>query len=400
MSVVVETGPAPHGLLGGRDFICISSIDWGMLWQSHQDISSRLARDGSRVLYIENTGVRPPRLGDRGRVIGRARRWLRSRKASGVYEVEPRLQVLSPLILPPFGRIRRTLNRTIFIDAIARTVRSMGMRDPVIWTYLPTDTALDLYDRIATPASRLVYYCIADFRLLARDAAMEDAERRMVERADVVFVNREEFAERFRPLNPNVHVYPVGVNLDAFTPGIAVAEAVRRLPRPRIGCIGELHEIKSDFDFLEALARLRPHWSWIYVGPRSPGTARLKALPNVTLVDEVPHAELSAYIEGFDVCIVPYRQSDFMQTSVPTKINEYLAMGKPTIATPCSYANEMSAAGAIDVAAHDPRAFVTAIEARLDDTSDRRAAQRRLFAARSDWTERLGAMCGIVRDVL
>jgi len=400
VSLAFDNVPRGEGLLCGRDVICISSIDWGTLWQSHQDICSRLARDGSRVLFIENSGVRHLRLSDLDRIAGRARRWFRARKAHGVHNVEPRLEVLSPLVLPPFGRIHRALNRTIFVERIARTIESLGMRDPIVWTYLPTDTALDLYDRIATRASRLVYYCIADFEYLAHHPAVREAERKMVERADVVFVNREEFAERFRPWNPSVHVYPVGVNFDAFTPGVAVAESVRDLPHPRIGCVGALIDIKSDFSFLASLARLRPHWSWIYLGPRMSNTAELQGLANVTLLDEVPHADLASHIEGFDVCIVPYRESDFMRTAVPTKINEYLAMGKPIVATPASYANEMAAAGAIDVAAHDPHAFVAAIEACLDDTSDRRVAQRRVFAASADWTERLANMCRIVRGVL
>ena len=44
-----------------HDVICISSIDWDFIWQGHQEIMTRLAADGHRVLFIENTGVRPPR---------------------------------------------------------------------------------------------------------------------------------------------------------------------------------------------------------------------------------------------------------------------------------------------------------------------------------------------------
>src|SRR5437763_13086571 len=100
MSVAIEPA-AESGLLRGRDVVMISSLDWGSLWQSHQDIASRLARDGSRVIFIENTGIRAPRWADIDRVVGRARRWFRSRKAHGVHDVEPRLNVLTPLILPP-----------------------------------------------------------------------------------------------------------------------------------------------------------------------------------------------------------------------------------------------------------------------------------------------------------
>ena len=51
-------------MISGRDIICISSIEWDFLWQGHQEITSRLAQAGNRVLYIENTGVRSPGLRD------------------------------------------------------------------------------------------------------------------------------------------------------------------------------------------------------------------------------------------------------------------------------------------------------------------------------------------------
>ncbi|MCA1815490.1 MAG: hypothetical protein LC746_03630 [Acidobacteria bacterium] len=44
-----------------RDIILISSLGWDFPWQGHQEIATRLARAGDRVLYVENTGVRTPR---------------------------------------------------------------------------------------------------------------------------------------------------------------------------------------------------------------------------------------------------------------------------------------------------------------------------------------------------
>lgn len=386
-------------LLAGRDIVCIASTDWSELWQAHHEICSRLARDGSRVVYVENTGVRSPRLTDLRRVVHRARRWLHARRSGGVHHPAARLNVISPIVLPPFGSAaRRRINSRLFVDGIARTIGPL-VRDPIVWTFLPTDTALDAYDRIATPASRLVYYCISDFVHLTKSEAVSATERALVERADVVFVNGEQLADRFRQWRRDVHVFRVGVNLDAFTPGAAVADPLRDLPHPRIGCIGALHEVKSDFAFIAALARLRPHWNWIYVGP-TPPHGELEMLPNIHLIGEVPHAELASYIEGFDVCTVPYRESEFMRTAVPTKINEYLAMGKPVVATPSVYAEELAAGGAILVAPHEPHAFVDAIESCFDEEPDRHAAGRRLFASRSDWNDRLAAMCAIVRSTL
>ena len=47
--------------LAGERIVCISSIDWDFNWQGHQEIMAALASEGSRVLFVENTGVRASR---------------------------------------------------------------------------------------------------------------------------------------------------------------------------------------------------------------------------------------------------------------------------------------------------------------------------------------------------
>lgn len=64
----------------------------------------------------------------------------------------------APLLMPPFGsRGQRSLNRRVLIPAVVRSARRLGMRDPIVWTSLLTDSALDLIDALRSPASRVVY---------------------------------------------------------------------------------------------------------------------------------------------------------------------------------------------------------------------------------------------------
>ncbi len=89
--------------LRGHDIVCISSIDWDFIWQGHQHVMSALAAQGNRVLFIENTGVRPPRLGDFHRLRHRLQRWWHSTK--GFRQESENLFVYSPLVVPlPYSR--------------------------------------------------------------------------------------------------------------------------------------------------------------------------------------------------------------------------------------------------------------------------------------------------------
>src|SRR5687767_11733179 len=146
-------------MITGRNIIYISSIEWDFLWQGHQEIALRLAAAGNRVLYVENTGIRAPGFRDTKRVVSRLKHWQRARRSKGACEVALNLYVCSPVVLPPFGsRISRTLNRRLFLQLVAKTASELEFNDPVIWTYLPTDTAIDLIRLVRGDRSVLVYY--------------------------------------------------------------------------------------------------------------------------------------------------------------------------------------------------------------------------------------------------
>ena len=411
-------------MIQGRDIIYISSIEWNFLWQGHQEIALRLAAAGNRVLYVENTGVRSPGVRDAGRVVARARRWARAAPSQGARELAPNIHVCSPVVLPPFGGAgRRALNRRLFLPPLVRAARRLGMRDPLVWTYLPNDTTLDLISMLGTECAGLVYYCVADFsQLTPHVGRLEAAEREIAAASDVVFVSCTELHEKLAPWNAHTHVYPFGVNLDAFPfearppagpngsngHGAAAAERppaayaspafVASLPRPVIGYVGGMHR-HVDFGLIREMALRRPRWSWVCVGALQAATKDLAALPNVHLTGQRPHAELADYVRGFDVCVVPYVESRYTATVVPTKINEYLAVGKPVVSTALPAVREFNEKhrGVLLTAAPEAESFLAAVERALRlplDEETRRG--RRLVAEQADWGARFNAMCDLV----
>jgi hypothetical protein len=130
-------------MVRGADLLCISSIDWDFIWQGHQEIMTTLAEQGNRVLFVENTGVRAPRLQDLPRLTHRLRNWLKGTK--GFRQIQDNLVVYSPLILPfPYFRIARWINRGLLFRALQRWMHATGFRRPILWTFLPTPIVHDL----------------------------------------------------------------------------------------------------------------------------------------------------------------------------------------------------------------------------------------------------------------
>jgi glycosyltransferase involved in cell wall biosynthesis len=413
-------------MISGRDIVYVSTIEWNFLWQGHQEIARRLAEAGNRVFYLENTGVRSPGVRDARRVAFRLRRWAGALRSGGVREVVPNVYVCSPLVLPPFGSaLRRGLNRHVLLRLVRRTARGLGIRDPLVWTYLPTDTTLDL---VSTLKHReLVYYCVADFtQLTPRPEALRAAERELLKRCDVVFAFCSELAATCAEDNPNVHVFPAGVNLDAFPLAATTVEAggatdatsrggeasnataqpsptaeteLAHLARPIIGYVGGMHR-HVDFELLKEAARARPEWSWVCVGALQADTQGLSDLPNVHLLGQKPHEELVNYIRRFDVCIVPYVNSVYTRTVVPTKINEYLATGKPVVSTDIPTVREFNEQHRVLITSPaDSESFVRAVEQALRAPKDAASVRRRRrVAEQGDWGKRLEEMSRLIEE--
>lgn len=383
-------------MISNRDIVIISSIDWQFLWQGPQEIASRLAAAGNRILFVENLGIRAPTVGDLSRVGSRLFNWAKVIRNRGAVEVSDRIFVASPLVLPPFGStISRWINRKVFLRPVIGIFRRLGMNDPIIWSFLPSDTALDLQRTLRTAKSTTIYYCAADFRQLApRSARLAAAEETLVKASDLVFVHLPELRSRFAEIHPDVHLFPWGVDLDAFP-----IDPVARKPnaQPVIGYVGGIHR-HVDVTLLENIVTARPDWRWVFVGPIQSDLGKLPAHPNVSLLGQQPHAELVQHLHSFDVCIVPYATNDYTDTVVPVKINEYLAAGKRIVATELpSVVSFNKQHNALFTAPAEPSAFLSALEEALAAPDDQRERQRRReVAALSDWMIRLEDMNALI----
>jgi glycosyltransferase involved in cell wall biosynthesis len=154
-----------------------------------------------------------------------------------------------------------------------------------------------------------------------------------------------------------------------------------------------------DFGLIREMALRRPEWSWVCVGALQAATGELAGLPNVHLTGQRPHAELADYVRGFDVCVVPYVNSRYTATVVPTKINEYLAVGKPVVSTALPPVREFNEEhrGVLLTADPTPESFLAAVERALRLPSDEETRRRRRrVAEQADWGARFGEMCGLV----
>ncbi len=317
-----------------HDIICISTIDWDFIWQGHQEIMSTLAADGHRVLFIENTGVRTPAIRDLARVGKRLRNFWRG--TNGFRQERDNLFVYSPIVLPfPYLRLSRWINRYTMLRGLRRWMGAVRFGRPIVWTFLPTPLALDLIE--AVDPAVCIYHCTDDLGSSSHEARrIVASERLLFRRADLVFVTSEKLRVRAALDSGAVHLFPSGVSLQRFDAARASTEPppadVAALPRPIVGYVGGLHQW-FDTELVAAAAQRLPHASFVLVGPEQTDMSPLRGLANVHRLGARGHEQVARYVKAFDVGIVPYRISEYTAHVYPSKLNEYLVMGIPVVAT-------------------------------------------------------------------
>ena len=389
-------------MLQGQDVICISSIDWDFIWQGHQEIMATLAGQGNRVLFVENTGVRSPRFRDLPRLRKRLFNWRRGIK--GFRKERDNLFVYSPLVLPfPYSQVARWINRIILLRAIRRWMRATGFGRPIIWIFLPTPLARTLIRDLEPKLT--VYYCIDD---LASSSPLAKrivrSEIQFFREADLVFVTSEKLRERAAEFSGRVHLFPFGVNYREFEQvrkaSDEVPEEIRKFPHPIVGYVGGVHQW-IDQELLATVAEQMSDASFVLVGPPQTDVSLLARCSNIHLLGVRSHADVSRYIKGFDVGIVPYCLSEYTDSVYPTKLNEYLAMGIPVVATDLPEVRRFNDEHRDVLAvAKDAQAFRMAIRNVIDKTSPAETEWRIEVARQNSWEQRIARMSELIEGEL
>jgi glycosyltransferase involved in cell wall biosynthesis len=380
--------------------VCFSSQDWdAQLPTNRQQVMRRVARRGHQVLFVETSGFLGAQL---WRLVrGPNRRSLLARLFA-TETAGDRVRVRRMLNFVPWRtRFHASAVANVKINWLwLRLLPRRGGGSLVVWSYDPLAYAVFG----ALPGALGVFDCVDDY---AEQVGGDATKRRIVKRAeelagrnaDLVFTTTEPLYERHRRWNGRTFLVPNAGDFDHFHAaadlnggGMSVGEA------PVVGFAGNFLTSKVDFDLLESLARDRPGWSLVLIGPASGEPRRrlesLLEMSNVRWLGPKAYEDLPRYVAAFDVGLIPYRSTAYTRACFPLKLYEYLAAGKPVVASGLPALTEMQPHVTV---AETHAEFVGAVQTALGTDAEAPRKERFALAARNSWeakTERLLELIG------
>jgi glycosyltransferase involved in cell wall biosynthesis len=314
----VEVTPQfPEAAPDKFDVVVFPIIDWHFRYQRPQQLATCLAEQGHRVFYLHTT-FHP---GTEIRVM---------QEKENIFLVD----------LP--GPEDVNINNQVMDDRLSEWCSEilqflqtgMKLTSPVCLVDLPYWTPLVLSLRESFAWKIVLDYLdrFGDFSTVSKD--MSAQETILLRESDLVLAPSRTLFEEIKGVSRNCLLIPNSGDFEHFyTKGKSFKPLLRHLKRPILGYYGAISDW-FDSELVGWLAASHPEWNFVLIGSTYGADLRpFDGLDNIHLLGEKKYQDLPAYLNQFDICIIPFKKTPLTEVTNPVKLYEFLSAGKPVVAT-------------------------------------------------------------------
>ena len=154
-----------------------------------------------------------------------------------------------------------------------------------------------------------------------------------------------------------------------------------------------------DVELLIQVSRRYEEMSIVIIGlnEKNPNIDKLHSLNNIYFLGMKSREEVPEYISNFDVCLMPFNRTKIGEGLLPLKMFEYLALGKPVVATSSKVLKQFS-----DVLylANDTDMFLEHIKNAITNHSREYSDFRRDYALKYSWGNRVNDYLSKIQEFI
>lgn len=396
-------------IIRGRDFVVVGLQCWDTDMGSTSKYTAIELSKKNRVLFVN-----PPL--DRKRILCERTSPLVHRRIKALKGLEPDLVQVSPTLWVLYPRVvlesinwipwqpifdlMNKMNNKRYAAKIKEVIARIGFSDVVLFN--DNSMITDFYLKELLQPATFIY--------LWRDAVTEAPyhkrhgarlEPAIFAKADFVVTNSDYFRDFAKRFNKNCYMIGQGCDVTRYSdPGgaLAIPADITNISRPIIGYTGFLTMLRLDPEILGFIAEKKPEWSIVLIGPEDKKfrKSRLHRIKNVYFLGRKSPEELPGYVKAFDVAINPQAINKITNFNYPLKIDEYMAMGKPVVATKTIFMDYFKN----DVHLATTYAeWVELISKALSENNDELIAKRIKIAGQHTWADFVDKICALCGEV-
>ncbi|MEG1075746.1 MAG: glycosyltransferase, partial [Mucinivorans sp.] len=326
-----------------RDFVFTGLQSWDMAIGSNaRDIATCVAR-GNRVLYVNAPGSlfahSKPDAPD-----GVRRAQVVSGQAPALRQMSPTLWVLDyPFAILPvnflpdgklFDLVNRFNNRRMY-RYVKKVLKTLRFNDYTL--FIDNDMYRSFYAKEYLSPALALYYRRDKMSGPYWQKHSVRIEGLLCAKCDAVVANSIQLAKAMSSYNERSFDIGQGVDLSNYDTHRVydIPQDMSAIARPVVGYTGALTSQRLDLELLYSVAQSMRDVSFVFVGGEDEAFKihKIHNLGNVYFLGLKDFSLVPQYIAAFDVCINPQLLNDVTIGNYPRKVDEYLALGKPVVAT-------------------------------------------------------------------
>jgi glycosyltransferase involved in cell wall biosynthesis len=392
-------------IIENKDIIIVGQQPWDVgIGSNCKNIALEFSKN-NRVLYVNSPLDRITSLRERNDLKIQKRLNVIKGKENGLVQLQPNLWNLYPDCMVEsvnwisvdfiFDWVNKA-NAKKFVASIQKALKKLDFKNYLLFN--DNEIIKCFYLKELLQPERSIYYS-RDY-ILATNYWKKHGERLeplVIAKSDLCVANSPYLTDYCKQYNPKAWYVGQGCELEIFQKNsFETPEELKDLPGPVIGYVGALINNRLDISILSHIAYTKAEWNIILVGPEDNSfrNSNLHQLKNIFFTGSKPAEQLPNYINAFDVCINPQIVNGLTIGNYPRKIDEYLIMGKPVVAT---YTRTMEIFKDYAHLANSKEEYVMLIEKALEEHTEPFIEKRKSFAATHTWEKSVAEIYNSIR---
>jgi glycosyltransferase involved in cell wall biosynthesis len=227
-------------------------------------------------------------------------------------------------------------------------------------------------------------------------------DSRIIEKADIIFTQTKFHLENIKEINPQTYLIPNAVDYNIYIQSNNredLLSDIESIKKPILGFIGRYNSKYIDNVLMSKVAESFPDCSLVLIGSfiDYEDYKHFRGYRNFYLLGLKPLNQIPAYLQFFDVCLLPLKIEANKRMGSPLKLYDYLASGKPIVATKVSGTEDF---GDVVFLAENHEEFIIGIKTSLNENDLSMHTKRIEKARENTWAHRTEQVWNIIQSAL